>query len=131
MTELFSDIPSAIENSYQIAKRCNVTLQLGKYFLPDYPIPEGHTIDTYFAHLSKQGLEERLNALPCRAARWRQVEIRKPYDERIEYEINIINSMGFPGYFLIVMDFIQWSKNNGVPVGPVVVRVRVHWSLIA
>ena len=119
MTELFSDIPSAIENSYHIAKRCNVTLQLGKYFLPDYPIPEGHTIDTYFAHLSKQGLEERLNVLYPVAQRdedW--AEIRKPYDERIEYEINIINSMGFPGYFLIVMDFIQWSKNNGVPVGP-------------
>ncbi|WP_411690620.1 DNA polymerase III subunit alpha [Acinetobacter towneri] len=119
MTALFSDIPSAIENSYHIAKRCNVTLQLGKYFLPDYPIPEGHTIDTYFAHLSKQGLEERLNVLYPVAQRdedW--AEIRKPYDERIEYEINIINSMGFPGYFLIVMDFIQWSKNNGVPVGP-------------
>ena len=119
MTELFSDIPSAIENSYHIAKRCNVTLQLGKYFLPDYPIPDGHTIDTYFAHLSKQGLEERLNVLYPVAQRdedW--AEIRKPYDERIEYEINIINSMGFPGYFLIVMDFIQWSKNNGVPVGP-------------
>lgn len=119
MTELFSDIPSAIENSYHIAKRCNVTLQLGKYFLPDYQIPEGHTIDTYFAHLSKQGLEERLNVLYPVAQRdedW--AEIRKPYDERIEYEINIINSMGFPGYFLIVMDFIQWSKNNGVPVGP-------------
>lgn len=119
MTELFSDIPSAIENSYHIAKRCNVTLQLGKYFLPDYPIPEGHTIDTYFAHLSRQGLEERLNVLYPVAQRdedW--AEIRKPYDERIEYEINIINSMGFPGYFLIVMDFIQWSKNNGVPVGP-------------
>ena len=119
MTELFSDIPSAIENSYHIAKRCNVTLQLGKYFLPDYPIPEGHTIDTYFAHLSKQGLEERLNVLYPVAQRdedW--AEIRKPYDERIEYEIKIINSMGFPGYFLIVMDFIQWSKNNGVPVGP-------------
>ncbi|WP_180111195.1 DNA polymerase III subunit alpha [Acinetobacter sp. YH12136] len=119
MTELFSDIPSAIENSYHIAKRCNVTLQLGKYFLPDYPIPEGHTIDTYFAHLSKQGLEERLNVLyPVTQRDEDWAEIRKPYDERIEYEINIINSMGFPGYFLIVMDFIQWSKNNGVPVGP-------------
>ena len=119
MTELFADIPSAIENTYHIAKRCNVTLQLGKYFLPDYPIPEGHTIETFFAHLSKEGLEERLNHLYPVAQRdedW--PEIRKPYDERIEYEINIINSMGFPGYFLIVMDFIQWSKNNGVPVGP-------------
>ncbi len=119
MTELFSDIPSAIENTYHIAKRCNVTLQLGKYFLPDYPIPEGYTIDTFFAHLSKEGLEERLNFLyPPEERDEHWPEIRKPYDERIEYEINIINSMGFPGYFLIVMDFIQWSKNNGVPVGP-------------
>ena len=119
MAELFSDIPSAIENTYHIAKRCNVTLRLGQYFLPDYPIPEGHTIDTFFAHLSKEGLEERLNFLyppEQRDEHW--PEVRKPYDERIEYEINIINSMGFPGYFLIVMDFIQWSKNNGVPVGP-------------
>ena len=63
MAELFSDIPSAIENTYHIAKRCNVTLRLGQYFLPDYPIPEGHTIDTFFAHLSKEGLEERLNSV--------------------------------------------------------------------
>ncbi len=119
MVELFSDIPSALENTVQIAKRCNVSLQLGKYFLPDYPIPEGHTIDTFFAHLSKEGLEERLAHLypvEKRGEDW--PEIRKPYDERLDYEIGIINNMGFPGYFLIVMDFIQWSKNNGVPVGP-------------
>ena len=119
MTELFSDIPSAIENTYHIARRCNVSLRLGFNDLPDYPIPEGHTIDTFFAHLSKEGLEERLDFLyppETRDETW--PEVRKPYDERIEFEINIINSMGFPGYFLIVMDFIQWSKNNGVPVGP-------------
>ena len=69
--------------------------------------------------MSKEGLEERLNFLyPPEERDEYWPEIRKPYDERIEYEINIINSMGFPGYFLIVMDFIQWSKNNGVPVGP-------------
>ncbi|WP_269914643.1 DNA polymerase III subunit alpha [Acinetobacter sp. HY1485] len=119
MTALFSDIPSAIENTVHIAKRCNVTLRLGEYFLPDYPIPDGFTIDTYFAHLSKEGLEERLNLLyppEQRGDDW--AEIRKPYDERIEYEINIILGMGFPGYFLIVMDFINWAKNNEVPVGP-------------
>ena len=119
MTALFSDIPSAIENTVHIAKRCNVTLRLGEYFLPDYPIPDGFTIDTYFAHLSKEGLEERLNLLyppEKRGDDW--AEIRKPYDERIEYEINIILGMGFPGYFLIVMDFINWAKNNEVPVGP-------------
>ncbi|MEB3766684.1 DNA polymerase III subunit alpha [Acinetobacter sp. MD2] len=119
MGDLFADLPSALENSVQIAKRCNVSLQLGKYFLPDYPIPEGFTIDSYFAHLSKEGLEERLNHLyppENRDEDWS--EIRKPYDERIEYEVGIILKMGFPGYFLIVMDFIQWAKSNGVPVGP-------------
>jgi DNA polymerase-3 subunit alpha len=119
MSELFSDIPSAIENTYHIAKRCNVALQLGTYFLPDFPIPDGYTIDTYFEHLSRTGLEERLNHLYPIAERdedW--AEIRKPYDDRIKYEVDIILKMGFPGYFLIVMDFIQWAKNNGVPVGP-------------
>ena len=119
MSELFSDIPSAIENTYQIAKRCNVALQLGTYFLPDFPIPDGYTIDTYFEHLSRTGLEERLNHLYPIAERdedW--TEIRQPYDDRIKYEVDIILKMGFPGYFLIVMDFIQWAKNNGVPVGP-------------
>ena len=119
MVELFSDLPSAIENTVQIAKRCNVALQLGKYFLPDYPIPEGHTIDTFFAHLSEEGLEERLAHLyPIEQRDEDWPDIRKEYDERLAFEIKIINSMGFPGYFLIVMDFIQWSKNNGVPVGP-------------
>ena len=119
MSALFTDIPSAIENTYHIAKRCNVTLRLGFNDLPDYPIPEGHTIDTYFAHLSEEGLEERLNFLyppETRGEDW--PEIRKPYDERLAFEVKIILDMGFPGYFLIVMDFIQWSKNNGVPVGP-------------
>ncbi|MFW1753656.1 DNA polymerase III subunit alpha [Acinetobacter wanghuae] len=119
MVELFSDIPTAIENTFEIAKRCNVTLRLGFNDLPDYPIPEGHTIDTYFAHLSEEGLEERLNFLyppEQRGEDW--AEIRKPYDERLAFEVKIILDMGFPGYFLIVMDFIQWSKGNGVPVGP-------------
>ena len=119
MVELFKDIPSAVENTVQIAKRCNVSLELGKYFLPDYPIPEGHTINSFFAHLSEDGLEERLAHLyPVEKRDEDWLEIRKPYDERLAYEINIINNMGFPGYFLIVMDFIQWSKSNGVPVGP-------------
>jgi DNA polymerase-3 subunit alpha len=96
MIELFADIPSAIENTVQIAKRCNVSLRLGKYFLPDYPIPEGFTIDSYFEHLAKEGLEERLEQLYPSAKRdedW--TEIRKPYDERLRYEIDIILKMGF------------------------------------
>lgn len=119
MSALFSDIPSAIANTVNIAKRCNVSLRLGTYFLPEYPIPDGFTIDTYFAHLSKKGLEERLDFLyPLNERDENWAEVRQPYDERIEYEVNIILEMGFPGYFLIVMDFIQWAKSNGVPVGP-------------
>jgi len=119
MTELFSDIPSAIENTYHIAKRCNVSLRLGFNDLPDYPVPEGHTIDTFFEHVSQEGLEERLNFLyPVEKRDEDWAEIRKVYDERLAYEIGTILNMGFPGYFLIVMDFIQWAKNNGVPVGP-------------
>ena len=119
MTALFSDIPSAIQNTVEIAKRCNVSLRLGFNDLPDYPIPEGHTIDTFFEHISQEGLEERLDFLyPVEQRDEDWAEIRKPYDERLAYEIGIINKMGFPGYFLIVMDFIGWSKNNGVPVGP-------------
>ena len=119
MTELFSDIPAAIENSYHIAKRCNVSLRLGFNDLPDYPIPDGHTIDSFFAHVSEQGLEERLDFLyPIEKRDQDWSEIRKVYDDRLAYEIGTILDMGFPGYFLIVMDFIQWSKSNGVPVGP-------------
>ncbi|MDG3555921.1 DNA polymerase III subunit alpha [Acinetobacter bereziniae] len=119
MIELFADLPSAIENTLQIAKRCTVSLRLGFHDLPDYPIPEGHTIHSYFGHLSEIGLEERLDFLyPVETRNEDWAEIRKPYDERLAYELGIINKMDFPGYFLIVMDFIQWSKNNGVPVGP-------------
>ncbi|MFV5404663.1 DNA polymerase III subunit alpha [Acinetobacter sp. 228] len=119
MVELFSDIPTAIENTFHIARRCNVALRLGFNDLPDYPIPEGHTIGSYFTHLCEVGLEERLDFLyppEQRGEDW--PEIRQPYDERLAFEIKIILDMGFPGYFLIVMDFIQWSKGNGVPVGP-------------
>ncbi len=119
MQQLFEDIPSAVSNSYHIAQRCNVQLRLGSYFLPEYPIPAGFTIDSYFAHLSEQGLDDRLNLLyPVSERDEDWPEVRKPYDERLKYEVDIIVKMGFPGYFLIVMDFIQWAKNNGVPVGP-------------
>ena len=118
MTELFSDIPEALENTLNIAKRCNLTLRLGENFLPNFPVPiEGLNIEQYLEKLSREGLEERLAVLydvnsPDFAS------IRKPYDERLTLEIKVINQMGFPGYFLIVADFIKWSKNNGVPVGP-------------
>lgn len=117
MTDLFQDLPSALENSYEIAKRCTVQLDLGKNYLPDFPVPEGATIETYLSSLSKQGLEERLQQL-FRTKLEELPKKRAAYDQRLEVELDVINSMGFAGYFLIVADFIQWAKNNGVPVGP-------------
>ncbi|HIF9346926.1 TPA: DNA polymerase III subunit alpha [Photobacterium damselae] len=115
MCELFADIPEALENSVEIAKRCNVTVRLGEYFLPNFPTGELSTED-FLVVKSKEGLEERLEFLfPDPDVR---AERRPEYDERLEIELEVINQMGFPGYFLIVMEFIQWSKDNGVPVGP-------------
>jgi DNA polymerase-3 subunit alpha len=117
MAELFSDIPSALENTVEIARRCNIELELGTYYLPRYPVPEGMLMDDYFRQVSWEGLEERLAFLLDKDAPDYQ-ERRKPYEERLEFELDIIIQMGFPGYFLIVMDFIKWAKENGIPVGP-------------
>jgi DNA polymerase-3 subunit alpha len=117
MAELFADIPEALENSVEIAKRCNIELTLGKNFLPDFPIPSGMTMDEYFRQQSREGLERRLDVVLDRSAP-DFAEKRRPYDERLEIELGVIIQMGFPGYFLIVADFIQWAKRNGVPVGP-------------
>ncbi|ADM97294.1 DNA polymerase III subunit alpha [Dickeya dadantii] len=115
MCELFADIPEALINTVEIAKRCNVTIRLGEYFLPQFPTGDMSTED-YLVMCSKKGLEERLTFLfPDEEVR---AQRRPEYDERLEIELNVINQMGFPGYFLIVMEFIQWSKDNDVPVGP-------------
>ncbi|TNI10168.1 DNA polymerase III subunit alpha [Aeromonas veronii] len=115
MAELFADIPEALENTVEIAKRCNVTVRLGEYFLPNFPTGDMTTEDFLVAK-SKEGLEERLEFLfPDPQVR---AERRPEYDERLDIELKVINQMGFPGYFLIVMEFIQWSKDNGIPVGP-------------
>ena len=117
MIELFSDIPEAIENTLEIAKRCTVTLTLGKNYLPEFPIPEGMTEADYFSEESKKGLELRFEELFDTSSD-NFPEERKEYDERLQIELDVINGMGFPGYFLIVADFIQWSKDNDIPVGP-------------
>ncbi len=117
MAELFADIPEALQNTVEIAKRCSLELELGTYYLPKSPIPEGLTEDEYFRQASREGLEYRLGTLfDVNAPDF--AERRKPYDERLEIELGVILQMGFPGYFLIVADFIKWAKNNGVPVGP-------------
>ncbi|MFT0213911.1 DNA polymerase III subunit alpha [Pseudomonas sp. F1_0610] len=117
MAELFADIPEALENTVEIAKRCNIDVLLGKHFLPDFPVPEGMTIDDYLRHVSFEGLEERLAIdLPKDTPNYDQEY--QIFVDRLNFELDIIIQMGFPGYFLIVMDFIKWAKNNDVPVGP-------------
>lgn len=115
MCELFADIPEALANSVEIAKRCNVTVRLGEYFLPNFPTG-GMAIEDFLVMKSREGLEERLEFLfPDPEVRAKR---RPEYDERLQVELYVINQMGFPGYFLIVMEFIQWSKDNDIPVGP-------------
>ena len=120
MEQRFADIPSALANSVEIAKRCSLTLVLGKPQLPDFPTPlvDGRQMspEEYFRHASHEGLGQRLRHLyPDAAVREKE---RARYGERLEFEIATILKMGFPGYFLIVGDFINWAKNNGCPVGP-------------
>jgi DNA polymerase-3 subunit alpha len=117
MAALFSDLPQALANTVEIAKRCNVTLQLGKPYLPNFPVPEGMSIEQFFEQEARKGLDERLlRLLPSGS----DVDgsRRKVYEDRLAFELQVINQMQFPGYFLVVMDFIQWAKNNDIPVGP-------------
>lgn len=116
MEALFEDIPSAVANTQEIARRCNLVLSLGKPQLPNFPTPNGMAPEEYFRFASHEGLKERLVQLyPKEAEREAQ---RQRYVDRLEFEIGTILKMGFPGYFLIVGDFINWAKVNGCPVGP-------------
>ncbi len=116
MAELFRDVPAALANTIEIARRCNLQLVLGKPRLPDFPTPPGVTLDEHCRNLALEGLERRLLKLfPDAAERDRQ---RPAYVGRLEWELATIAKMGFSGYFLIVADFINWAKENGIPVGP-------------
>ena len=110
MADLFQDIPEAIENTVHIAQRCTVEIELGKVYLPDFPTPDGVSIEQHLENLSNEGLDQRLALL--------EVDDESVYRDRLKFELDIINQMGFPGYFLVVMDFIRWGKANGIPVGP-------------
>jgi DNA polymerase-3 subunit alpha len=116
MCELFADIPEALANTVEIAKRCNLTITLGKNYLPNFPTPNNEGLDTYLIQQSQHGLEARLSMLY--ADENVRDKKRAEYEARLLFECNIINQMGFAGYFLIVADFINWAKHNGVPVGP-------------
>lgn len=116
MTELFSDLPEALENSVAIAKKCNVKIDLGNEKLPQFTTPNGESIEQYFADYAKNGLEERLiENFPDVEEREAK---RKEYEDRLNWEIETITKMKFPGYFLIVADFINWAKEQDIPVGP-------------
>jgi len=117
MIELFGDLPEAIDNSVEIAKRCNLQLSLGKNFLPDFPVPEGMNVNSYLQELSRKGLNSRLDKI-LDTADPEYDQKKRIYSERLEWELDVIIQMGFPGYFLIVADFIQWAKDHGIPVGP-------------
>ncbi|HJU39378.1 MAG TPA: DNA polymerase III subunit alpha [Tahibacter sp.] len=113
MEALFADVPEALANSVEIAKRCNLQLSFGTYYLPAFPVPPEHTLDSYIRAQAHAGLEARLakhGPAPGRT--------REDYVERVDVEVDVIVKMGFPGYFLIVADFINWAKQNDIPVGP-------------
>ncbi|WP_159744362.1 DNA polymerase III subunit alpha [Luteimonas cellulosilyticus] len=113
MAALFSDVPDAVDNTLALAQRCNLELRLGTYYLPAYPVPTEHTLDTWIRAQSHEGLEERLAKYPLAPG-----HTRESYVERLDIELDVITKMGFPGYFLIVSDFIKWAKEHDIPVGP-------------
>ena len=113
MASLFADLPEALENASELAKRCNLQLEFGTYYLPDFPTPDGQSIEDFLKEVSLEGLSRRLNAHgPAHDFS------DDDYRDRLELELEVINNMGFPGYFLIVADFIRWAKSNDIPVGP-------------
>ncbi len=113
MTSLFEDMPDALENTIEVARACNVQLSLGKVALPAFPVPSDHTVESWLRTQAREGLAKRLEIHPIAEGKTRET-----YDERLETELDVIVRMDFPGYFLIVADFINWSKENGIPVGP-------------
>jgi len=113
MAELFADVPDAIDNTLALAQRCNLELKLGTYFLPAYPVPSDETLDSWIRKQSHDGLTERLETAPLAPG-----HTREDYIARLDTELDVIIKMGFPGYFLIVADFINWAKQHDIPVGP-------------
>jgi DNA polymerase-3 subunit alpha len=113
MEQLFADLPEALENSHHLAMRCNLEMEFGTYHLPAFPTPQGQTVEDFLRSESQGGLQQRLAQLPGEPAFPEQ-----DYLDRLNLELGVINEMGFPGYFLIVADFIRWAKRNGIPVGP-------------
>lgn len=116
MKEAFQEYPEAIATTTEIAKRCNVEIEFGKFYFPKFPVPQSETLESMFSKACRDGLAERFEAM--RTAGTFSVEKERQYKDRLEQEIDVINTMGFPGYFLIVADFIQWAREQQIPVGP-------------
>ena len=112
MVALFKDLPQAIQNTVEITKRCTVKMDLGNNCLPNFPLPKGTRVDVFLSTLAQKGLEERFRQIFRDIQYPLSAEARLPYDERLQIELEVINTMGFAGYFLIVADFIQWAKQN-------------------
>ncbi|HLT43824.1 MAG TPA: DNA polymerase III subunit alpha, partial [Luteimonas sp.] len=113
MADLFADVPDAFDNALALATRCNLELELGTYHLPAFPVPSDETLDSWIRNRAREGLERRLQKHPLAPGK-----TRADYDARLETELDVIVRMGFPGYFLIVADFINWAKDHDIPVGP-------------
>src|SRR3954453_3113126 len=118
MAEVFKDFPDALQNTVRIAERCNVTIAEGENFLPDFDVPVGFTVDTYFDHVARQGFAERLPRLKALALAGSLRHTLDEYERRLSYELEMIKKMKYPGYFLIVWDFIRYARERGIPVGP-------------
>ncbi|HYH46843.1 MAG TPA: DNA polymerase III subunit alpha, partial [Thermoanaerobaculia bacterium] len=118
MHAVFPDDHQALENTLAIAERCDLVIPTGKFHLPQFPVPEGYTLDSYFEKVAREGLEERLVELRKRRNQGLVKTPEELYRQRLEYEIEVIRNMGFPGYFLVVWDFIRYARKNDVPVGP-------------
>jgi len=118
MAEVFKDHPDALTNTMRIAERCNVVLAKGENHLPDFDVPAGFTLDGYFEHMVREGFAERLPRLQHLAASGSLRHTVDEYERRLSYEIDVIKQMKYPGYFLIVWDFIRYAREQGIPVGP-------------
>jgi len=116
MKQSFSYCPESIASTVEIAERCNLELDFSDYHFPKFPIPEGETLESMFLNACRKGLKQRFAAM--QKAGTFSAEVEKIYTERLENEMDVINTMGFPGYFLIVADFINWAQAQGIPVGP-------------
>ncbi|MFL6193835.1 MAG: DNA polymerase III subunit alpha [Thermoanaerobaculia bacterium] len=118
MHRIFPNDHAAIENTVAIAEKCNLVIPTGTYHLPEFPVPDGYSLQSYFDKVAREGLEERLAQLRRRRGQGLVRHEDEAYRQRLDYEIQVINKMGFPGYFLVVWDFIRHAREHDIPVGP-------------